>query len=321
MNKELAFPVVPQRIAVISSKNAAGYSDFINQLNDNSFGYVFHTFLIDSIMQGTETEQSIISALDKIANNTHLFDLVAIIRGGGSQSDLSWFDSYNIAYHITQFPLPVITGIGHDKDSSVTDLVANTSLKTPTAVADFLINSMASAENLLMEMSAEIKDNSRIIIEMNRTRIETSGIKLPPLTRILISVNRDILSGKILEITNIGKEFIFRAGRIPSTQESRLFSSVKSFSAEKEARVVRARQNLIAVTTNAFRSYGQRIGVLDNNLSILKPENVLRRGYTITSLNGRIVKKSDLLKTDDQIETQFSDGVVKSRVLGKPKNI
>ena len=124
-------------------------------------------------MQGTETEQGVINALDKIADNLHLFDLVVIIRGGGSQSDLSWFDSYNIAYHVTQFPLPVITGIGHDKDMSVTDMVANRSLKTPTAVADFLIDCIAEAENHIIEMSSEIRDISRIIIEKNRNRIET----------------------------------------------------------------------------------------------------------------------------------------------------
>ena len=108
MNKEIDFPVVPQRIAIISSKNAAGYSDFINHLDGNSYGYVFYTALFETVMQGTETEQSVISALDKIADYSGLFDLVVIIRGGGSQTDLSWFDSYNIAYHVTQFPLPVL---------------------------------------------------------------------------------------------------------------------------------------------------------------------------------------------------------------------
>jgi exodeoxyribonuclease VII large subunit len=108
MNKELDFPIVPQKIAIISSRNAAGYSDFINQLTGNSSGYTFYTALIETAMQGDETEHGVIGALDKIAENLHLFDLVVIIRGGGSQSDLSWFDSYNIAYHITQFPLPVI---------------------------------------------------------------------------------------------------------------------------------------------------------------------------------------------------------------------
>src|SRR5665647_2206381 len=123
MNKEIDFPVVPQRIAIISSKNAAGYSDFINQLKGNSFGYVFYSALFESAMQGTETESGVVDALDRIAVNSNLFDLVVIIRGGGSQSDLSWFDNYNIAYHVTQFPLPLITGIGHEKDISVTDMV------------------------------------------------------------------------------------------------------------------------------------------------------------------------------------------------------
>lgn len=317
MNKEIDFPAVPQRIAIISSKNAAGYSDFINQLTGNSSGYIFYTALIETAMQGTETEQGVISALDKIALNSDLFDLVVIIRGGGSQSDLSWFDSYNIAYHVTQFPLPVITGIGHDKDMSVTDMVANRALKTPTAVADFLIDCVAGAENNLIEVSSEITDISRIIIEKNRNRIETSRIRLIPLSRIMISEIKDRLSGNIIEIINIGKEHIIRAGLAPANQESRLVSAVKSFSSGKKSVLKRTIQNLTDFTTNALDRNNIRVAGLGNTLSILKPENVLKRGYTITSFNGRILKKSDQVKTDDLIDTQFSDGAVKSRILGK----
>ncbi len=107
-------------------------------------------------MQGSETEQGVINALERIASKIELFDTVVIIRGGGSQTDLSWFDNYNIAYYVTQFPIPVLTGIGHEKDLSVTDIVAHRSLKTPTAVADFLIECMSNAESHLNEMSAEI---------------------------------------------------------------------------------------------------------------------------------------------------------------------
>lgn len=315
MNKEIDFPAVPQRIAIISSKNAAGYSDFINQLTGNSSGYIFYTALIETAMQGTETEQGVISALDKIALNSDLFDLVVIIRGGGSQSDLSWFDSYNIAYHVTQFPLPVITGIGHDKDMSVTDMVANRALKTPTAVADFLIDCVAGAENHLIEVSSEITDISRIIIEKNRNRIETSRIRLIPLSRIMISEIKDRLSGNIIEIINIGKEHIIRAGLAPANQESRLVSAVKSFSSGKKSVLKRTIQNLTDFTTNALDRNNIRVAGLGNTLSILKPENVLKRGYTITSFNGRILKKSDQVKTDDLIDTQFSEGTVKSRIL------
>ena len=120
-------------------------------------------------MQGKETEAGIIKALDRIASISDKFDLVVIIRGGGSQTDLSWFDNYNIAFYVTQFPLPVITGIGHEKDLSVTDIVAHRSLKTPTAVADFLIECMNDTENHLIDLSNEIVDRSRLMLEENKS--------------------------------------------------------------------------------------------------------------------------------------------------------
>jgi len=276
MNKEIDFPLLPQKIVIISSKSAAGYSDFINQLNGNSFGYVFYTALIETPMQGTETEQGVISALDKIAVNSTLFDLVVIIRGGGSQTDLSWFDSYNIAYHVTQFPLPVITGIGHEKDMSVTDMVANKSLKTPTAVADFIIDAMSSAENQLLEMSSEIRD--------------------------------------------LGKEYTSKAGLVAANHSSRLVSSARSFSFNKVKAAERSIQSLIAFTLNSLNRNNTRLLGLENTLHILKPENVLQRGYTITSLNGRILKKSIQLKKDDVIDTLFRDGTVSSIVVGRHEN-
>jgi exodeoxyribonuclease VII large subunit len=320
MNKELDFPSVPQRIAVISSKYAAGYSDFINHLRKNSYGYVFYTALIESTMQGTETEKDVIAALDRIAVNSHLFDLVAIIRGGGSQTDLSWFDNYNIAYHVTQFPLPVITGIGHDKDMSVTDMVACRSLKTPTAVADYLIDTMFQAENKLFTMSTEIKDISRIIIEKNKNRIESSGTKLLPLARLMISEIKDTLSVKIIELLNIGKEYTHRAGNVPANQKSRLISAVRTYSSGKKTELDRFAQSLFSSTLNSLNIKSTRLTGLENTLNILNPDNVLKRGYTITSFNGMIIKKSRMVKADDLIDTQFSDGVVRSRVTESKKN-
>lgn len=317
MNKELDFPAVPQRIAIISSRNAAGYSDFIKQLTGNSYGFTFYTALVETVMQGTETEQSVLSALDKVAENLHLFDIVVIIRGGGSQADLSWFDSYNIAYHITQFPLPVLTGIGHDKDMSVSDMVANRSLKTPTAVADILIECMVVTENHLIELSSEIAAISRNIIEKNRNRMETSRLRLIPLSRILISGIKDNLAGKSIEIINIGKDYIKSAGLAPANQELRLIAALKSYFSGKENGFERKIQNLAFFTSSALNNNNVRVAGLENTLNILKPENVLRRGYTITSFNGRILKRSDLVIADDLIDTLFGDGTVRSRVVNK----
>ena len=317
MNRELDFPVIPQKIAVISSRNAAGYTDFINHLTQNNFGYVFYTALIETAMQGNDTEAGVINALDKIASKADLFDLVVIIRGGGSQTDLSWFDNYNIAYHITQFPLPVITGIGHEKDLSVTDMVAFQSLKTPTAVAGYLIECMNNADNQLNEMSLEIIDKARIIVEDNKRRIETSRMKLIPVARMWISEIKEQLSDMKLEMINFGKEFISRAVQTPSNQKARLDSASKTFFERNHAGLKLNKQYLISFTVNSLHGNNIKITMLENSLKILNPVNVLRRGYTITSLNGKILKSSALVRKEDLIDTQFSDGTVKSRVFEK----
>jgi exodeoxyribonuclease VII large subunit len=315
MNKEIPFPAVPQRIAVISSGKAAGYSDFMNHLAENSFGYVFYTALFESVLQGAETEKGIISALDRIADNLNLFDVIAIIRGGGSQSDLSWFDNYNIAFHVTQFPLPIVTGIGHEKDLSVTDMVAYQSLKTPTAVADYLIDSVASAENRLNEISSEISQYSKEIISHNRERLESSRMKLIPVAKLLISGEKALLSSKIIEMISFGKGYILKAGIMPANHKSRLISAVGSFSSGKYADIGRKRLDLVNLASNILENKKIKTESLENALKILDPVNVLKRGYTITSLNGKIIKNSDDTSLEDIIDTRFSDGTIKSKVI------
>ncbi len=314
MNSELEFPLLPQRVAVISSKNAAGYADFINHLRGNSSGYAFYTALIETAMQGTDTEQGVIRALDFAAMRADLFDVVVIIRGGGSQTDLSWFDNYNIAYHITQFPLPVLTGIGHEKDLSVTDMVAYKALKTPTAVADFLADSMNNTELILNELSSGIIENSTRIIEDNKSRLETAKIKLIPVARLMISGIREMLSGKMIDMISVGKEFIVRAGLRPANQLSRLLPAARGHLSARKSGIEHNLQNLKTLTLNSLDRYTTKAGSLEKTLSILSPDNVLKRGYTITSRDGKIIKRRASLKKDDLIDTLFTDGSVRSKV-------
>lgn len=314
MNRELEMPSLPQRIAIISSRTAAGYQDFKNHLDDNNFGYSFYCALFDSIMQGEETEVSIISALDKIMLNIHLFDVVVIIRGGGSQSDLSWFDNYNIAYHLTQFPLPVISGIGHDKDLTVIDMVANKAVKTPTAAADYLINCISVTEDHLITLSTEIKDLVRIIIDQNNSRIERSTMKLLPAARFKMSIEKERLSGKIIETINIVKDFTFRARLTPENLAVKLSSGLKAFLKMRDNELAGFRQNAKTVITKVIINNNRKVDTLEYSLNILNPEKVLLRGYTITSLNGKIIKNISNVKKDDFINTRFSDGEVISKV-------
>ena len=161
LNKELEMPVLPQRIAVVSSPTAAGYGDFCHQLKNNPRGFFFHTELFPALMQGDRVEESVLSALDAILNRQEDFDAVVIIRGGGATSDLSGFDTYLLAAACAQFPLPIITGIGHERDDTVLDSVAHTRVKTPTAAAEYLINCMDLAADELEVLISQLHESVR----------------------------------------------------------------------------------------------------------------------------------------------------------------
>lgn len=178
MNKELPFPLVPRKIAIISSETAAGYLDFINQIDQNIYGYRFYCQLFTALMQGEQAEQSIINALGRIFETDTRFDTVVIIRGGGSKSDLACFDNYNLAYHIAQFPIPVLTGIGHEQDETITDLVAHLKLKTPTAVAEYLISRVNNFETSLLQLQERFLLQVRSIMVTNTTRLRLTEQRL-----------------------------------------------------------------------------------------------------------------------------------------------
>ena len=200
LNKELEMPMFPQRIAVISSATAAGYGDFCNQLQNNFQGYAFHSELFPAIMQGERVEETILAALDAINERMGEFDVVVIIRGGGATSDLSGFDTYLLAASCAQFPLPIITGIGHERDDTVIDSVAHTRVKTPTAAAEFLIAKMDKCADVLDEISSRLMQGvrNRLLWEHRRMeslkqRIPTSAYKrISEAKYALLSAQRDI---------------------------------------------------------------------------------------------------------------------------------
>ena len=179
LNKELEMPMLPQRVAVISSATAAGYGDFCNQLANNPRGYGFRTELFSAIMQGERVEESIIAALDAIYERMEEFDVVVIIRGGGATSDLSGFDTYELAANCAQFPLPIITGIGHERDDTVLDKVAHTRVKTPTAAAEYLIARMDKCADALDEMSARLTESVRRLLLWEHQRMERLKQRIP----------------------------------------------------------------------------------------------------------------------------------------------
>ena len=186
LNKELPFPTLPMRIAVITSPTAAGYEDFLNQLSGNKAGYPFYTKLFPALMQGERTEESVIAALDRVYRYVECFDVVVIIRGGGATSDLNSFDSYLLAANCAQFPLPIITGIGHERDDTVIDMVANTRVKTPTAAAEWIIARMHEADTNAVNLSHTISSEVRNRIDREKQTIQRTASTLPLLIERLI---------------------------------------------------------------------------------------------------------------------------------------
>ena len=221
MNKELEMPIVPQRIAVISSATAAGFGDFCDQLQGNRFGYHFYVKLFAAIMQGERTEQSVIAALDQINDHIEMFDAVAIIRGGGATSDLAAFDNYNMALHCAQFPLPIISGIGHQRDDSIVDLVAHTRVKTPTAAAEFLIDCVRQYDERIENAANEVSELVGEIMTENEQNLQRCVSRLSS-ARQQILRQENALSGIVFRLDKSSKNAISSAKNALSLTEKSL---------------------------------------------------------------------------------------------------
>ena len=260
LNKELEMPMLPQRVAVISSATAAGYGDFCDQLANNPRGYGFHTQLFSAIMQGERVEESIIAALDAIYAQLEQWDVVVIIRGGGATSDLSGFDTHTLAANCAQFPLPIITGIGHERDDTVVDLIAHTRVKTPTAAAAFLIACMDKVADRLNEWSYRLQQGARNRLLWEYQRIERLKQCIPNVVykRIadakyeLLSVQRDLqmTSQQFLSIKKHRLELLQQRlnDALPEKQLARGYSiTLKDGKPVKDASLLKEGDKLVTV--------------------------------------------------------------------------
>ena len=317
LQKELQLPMFCQHIAVISSANAAGYGDFVNQLENNEYGFRFHTQLFPAVMQGEGVEQSVIEALNKIFDSIECkteslefatanddsslftlhsslnkFDCVVIIRGGGATSDLSGFDTLALAEHVANFPLPIITGIGHERDESVLDMVSHTRVKTPTAAAAFLIGHLKAVLDAIEDAEQRISSIVRQQMDMEKIRLLHLSQQIPTLFSLVRSrqeASIDRLQGNLrLSVTR-------------RLQEERHRLDIHS-------------HNLMPVIERRLLRERHQLDMLNEKLEALNPELLLRRGYSITLSGGKVVKDASILKSGDELETRLSKGTVHSVV-------
>lgn len=293
LNKELELPVLAQRIAVISSATAAGYGDFCNQLENNAFGFAFYPRLFPAIMQGERVEASVIAALDRIYAESEKWDVVVIIRGGGATSDLSGFDTYDLAASCAQFPLPIITGIGHERDDTVIDLVAHTRVKTPTAAAEFLVNHLRHTAEQLENYAYYIRQEVPARLNREKERLERCITRIP--ARVQMRLQREDFRCERL------------AKRMEMAWQSRL--------AREQYRLELSSRLSVALQARLLKEK-HRLDLLEKSVEAASPDLLLKRGYSITLKDGKAVTDASLLKPGDRVVTRVAKGQFSSEVQG-----
>lgn len=285
-NRQLEVPEMAQRVAVISAPGAAGYGDFINQLFSTPQRLRFAVKLFPAIMQGNSAPASIIDALGRVAEESDSWDLVVIIRGGGATSDLQAFEDYDLAANVAQFPLPVVIGIGHERDVTVLDYVAHTRVKTPTAAAEWLISRQLDCLGRISQTGNQILQAVSDCLTGCKEELARAETHLPSLATGVATAAAARLQAAALRLSGIG------ASRIaPALERLRAFGVQLGHAADRA----------IAIQRQALDSRAEL-------LAVLSPEATLRRGYTITRHEGRAVTSAADLRPGDLLTTTYADG-------------
>lgn len=287
-NKMVPVPPVLQRIAIVSAAGAAGYGDFMKQLTDNKYGVCFYPCLFQATMQGVKTVPTVLAALDKVEQNQHLFDCVVIIRGGGGTEELNSFDNYDLARRVATFPLPVIVGIGHERDITVLDYVAGIRVKTPTAAAEHIILQAANALAHIGDLSNQVVSIARDYIARAKEQLSYYAGNLPIMAQRIIDTNT-------LRLQNFIQN-------IPLHVQRRIESENAQLARQKDAI-----KNAVA---QVKMKETMRLEALGDKIELLSPRKVMARGYTLTTCEGKIMTDAAQLEAGKLVTIHFRDGKV-----------
>jgi len=314
-NKAVVMPAAPQRIAVISAEGAAGYGDFINQLMGNPYGFVFYPHLFRAVMQGERTSASVMAALECIEQTIDLWDCVAIVRGGGATTDLNGFDDYELARAVATFPLPVVVGIGHERDRTVLDEIAHTRMKTPTAVAAFFVDTLRASSDKVSGMMDWITRYCTERLQGESRRLSNHEAMIPAFAEARLSAAAALLEREMTRIPVLVSSRIAGAtAKIDAV--GRLVGALADGGLSRsDQRLENLKERLGVAADAVLKRNEARLESLAGMVDVLSPSNTLKRGYSVTRIDGKAVTESSRLKKGDRISTMLYDGVVESEVL------
>ncbi|HEY0655578.1 MAG TPA: exodeoxyribonuclease VII large subunit [Chryseosolibacter sp.] len=335
-NKSLPFPLLPQRVAVISVESSKGYVDFDRVISLNTFGYRFFTMLFPAVLQGDRSIDSIIYQLSRVRKVIGHFDSVAIIRGGGGDVGLSSYNSYRLAREIALFPIPVLTGIGHATNETVAEMVANYNAITPTKLAEYLLQCFHNVAVPVKDAEQKIHDKGIQMIEREKNSFHTEVKLFRSVTENLLLTNKHDLtifastlhhqsmsifktSGQQLEfvrdvVAKRSKDMIRLKSLEMRQATSHLKGDVRETLNTNSMSVTKLQAGLPVQATRVINTAALQLGFLEKNINNMDPRNVLRRGYSITLRNGSAVKDINDLKEGDTITTEVFNGKITSTI-------
>lgn len=317
VNRSLVMPAAPQRIAVISAAGAAGYGDFCNQLQGNPEGFVFYPHLFGAVMQGERTAPSILAALDAIEETAGIWDAVVIIRGGGATTDLIGFDNLELARRVATFPLPVIVGIGHERDNTVLDYIANTRCKTPTAVAEHLINTLREAARRVAECVNYIIRYSTERVRGESQRLTSAGGMISAIASTRIARQQSRIEAIRGALPVAASNRLNLARRSLETTLMTVGSLSRGHLQMESQRLQTLGPRIAEAAHFTSRRQHDRLLRLKSMLDVLSPEATLRRGYSITMVNGHAVTSINNMPEGAVITTRLADGILISNITEK----
>lgn len=297
-NKQLPFPLLPARIAIISVETSKGYADFLKIMDHNDYGYRFFHFLFPSLLQGERAVEAMLAQLRRIRKVQKHFDVVAIIRGGGGEVGLSCYNDYRLAKAIATFPLPVLTGIGHATNETVAEMVAYTNGITPTKIAEYLIRVFNDFSFPLEKASDTIVQRSRAVLNNAHTTFASDLKMFRQAAKNIINTKGRLLKHAADNVTTQSL-FLFK-------NNSRILAFTQEKIENKSVDLLRRKRDTLAS--------------LETNIRLMDPKNVLKRGYSITRLNGKALRSIDEIKPGDRVITQLLEGEVESTVQALKKD-
>ncbi len=317
-NKQLIFPLLPKNIAVISVETSKGYHDFVNILQNNRYGYHFEQTLFPALLQGEGAVKSIVQQLKAIATKSVGFDVVVIIRGGGGDVGLSAYDHYALAKEVAAFPLPVITGIGHATNETVTEMVAFANKITPTDVAYFLIEKFEAFHAVVYNLEERLVTETNLFLAKHTETLNSFTNNFKQQVKFLVEQYKAKLMLYQSEISNLLQHFLNARRNNLLELTTRLQYKPDAIVARETGKLTRFNERLVLLSKQRLKSQAMVLAHLETKLNLLKPENILNRGYSITRLNGKALKRPEDVKTGDKIVTLLSEGSIES-IITKTK--